>query len=383
MITFNNTNLCEYCFEPITGPSGHCSRCGSLYDARRFPGTLAVGDVLHGEYLVGKVLGKGGFGVTYLCYDLKESKKVAIKEYFPQSLAHRDSGQKQIRNTQEPEIYKNGADKFYREAKLLYECRNIPEIVRVEKLFQENNTMYFVMEYLVGGDLEKYFRNDPHPDENFIIYIAMEVLKSLRMLHGRAEPILHLDISPDNIIICASGAIKLIDFGASKVTVGTLSNSQTVFLKPGFAPKEQYSAKGKKGAWTDIYALGATMYYLLTHQVPPESITRMKEDSLDMSGISPELSGILRKMMAVQPEERFQTADEVSEALKVLQYRNTGTGKTREGHSVPSVTEEKDPTVVHDTDSKPVSVRWETLLLGILSFLGSMTLLCYLAWLIT
>jgi len=379
MITFNNQNLCEYCFEPITSPSGICSVCKSQYDARNFPGALAVGNILHGEYLVGKVLGKGGFGVTYLCYDLKGRKKVAVKEYFPQSLAQRDSGHKTIINTHNPEIYESGAQKFYKEAKLLYECRSIPEIVHVEKLFPENNTMYFAMEYLVGSNLESYFRNDPHPQENLIIYIAMQVLKSLRMIHGRDEPILHLDISPDNIIFCDSGEVKLIDFGASKAAVGTDVKTMKVFLKTGFAPIEQYNANGKHGPWTDIYAMGATMYYLLTHRVPPESVTRLEYDTLDLSGISPGLAAVIRKMMAVKHSERYQNADEVIAALIAVQ-RNTFVTDIKTPSAAADDRESVPQISVRNT--APSHVRPEILLLGIISFVGCMILFCYMVWLL-
>ena len=316
MITINNQNYCEYCFQRLAGQ--YCPIC---IPKQNPVGTLAVGEVLAGRYIVGKILGKGGFGRTYLCLDTATNTRVAIKEYFPETLAHRDAGQKIVRPKQDPALYKKGEKKFYKEASLLARLKDIPGVVKVESFFMENNTAYFVMEYLVGNDLRNYFQKDPHPNENLIIYIGIEVLKSLRSLHQKS--VLHRDIAPDNIFMCENGIPKLIDFGASRVTIGTISNSLSVILKPGFAPFEQYQTKGKQGPWTDIYALGATMYYLLKKRMPPDAVSRFNSDTIDFSGISPYLGRILAKMMAIRVEDRYKSADEVLPELMRAQSGNT------------------------------------------------------------
>ncbi len=310
MISIDNINYCEFCFEQMSVNDHFCTKCGSRYDQHRYPGTLPAGTLLKRRYIVGKVLGKGGFGITYLCFDAESKKRVAIKEYFPDGFVYRDNGTTAVQIKQSPDIFNKGAEKFFNEAKLLYNFNNIPNIVKIEKFFAENNTKYFVMEYLVGSDLKDYFKSVPHPDENLVIYIAIEVLKSLRILH--AKNVLHRDIAPDNIFMCDDGTIKLIDFGAARVTSLTeVSSSFSVILKPGFAPFEQYQSKGKQGPWTDIYALGATMYYLIKKVRPQEAVVRREEDTLDMTGFSPQLRAILSKMMAVRIDERYNSADEV------------------------------------------------------------------------
>jgi len=321
MIRIGNMNYCEYCFEPMAETSNFCTNCGSKYDPRRYPGTVPLGEVLAGKYIVGKVIGKGGFGITYLCFDTVNNKRVAIKEYFPDGFVYRDTGHKTVQIKQSPDVFKKGAKRFFEEAKLLYGFSNIPSIVKVEKFFAENNTNYYVMEYLVGMDLKEYFKNDPHPDENLVIYIAMEVLKSLKILHGKK--VLHRDIAPDNIFMCNNGTVKLIDFGAARVTsLNEVSRSFSVILKPGFAPFEQYQRKGHQGPWTDIYALGATVYYLIKKKLPLDAASRQENDKLDMTGISPYLASVLAKMMAPRIVDRYKNADEVIFDLTEAQKHN-------------------------------------------------------------
>ena len=321
MFSFNNNYYCEYCFEKMSPHSGVCPKCQSVYEAERYPDSLPVGHVLSGKYLVGRVLGQGGFGKTYLCFDMKNSARVAIKEYFPESLAYRAKGDYNVYPRGDGNTYKKGAKKFYKEASLLVRFKDQPEIVRVEKLFMENNTSYFVMEYLIGTDLRKYFNTPRRINENFIIYIAMEVVKGLQVLHKNG--VLHRDIAPDNIFMCDNGNIKLIDFGASRMNIGAVSNSLSLVLKPGFAPYEQYQTNGNQGPWTDIYALGATIYYMLKRKVPKESVARINDPSLDMSGISPGLSKIILKMMAVRPQDRYGSVEEILPELIMAQQMNT------------------------------------------------------------
>ena len=161
MLTINNKNLCELCFAKLPPKTKKCPYCGGESNSHIHPTALPEGTILVGRYSVGKVLGKGGFGVTYLCYDLKENRKVAIKEYFSDALAHRNSGQTSITvfNGALGENFELGVEKFYDEAKTVSRFNGNPNIISVYEFFYENNTAYFVMEYLSGTDMKKYLQS--------------------------------------------------------------------------------------------------------------------------------------------------------------------------------------------------------------------------------
>ncbi|MCH5212192.1 MAG: serine/threonine protein kinase [Oscillospiraceae bacterium] len=345
MIEINGMRLCKHCFNDITVQNGICRSCQQISNRDMFPSALTEGEVLAGKYIVGRVLGKGGFGITYLCYDIKNNRKVAVKEYLPDMYSHRDTGRKTVSvvRSEDEKLYKTGEEKFYDEAKLLAQFRGNNGIVDVIEFFKENNTAYFVMEYLRGSDLKSYLRRRGALSENVVLRIAISVLTSLRSLHNKN--ILHRDISPDNIFICKDGQIKLIDFGASRIALSGKSNSLSVILKPGFAPLEQYQSNGNQGAWTDIYALGATMYYCLKLKPINDVISRLNDDRIDMSGISTELASVLRKMLCIQIKGRFKNADELIQVLHNIRISimtnehgsetdggNGGSGETQSGH---------------------------------------------------
>ena len=274
--------------------------------------------ILAGRYMVGKVLGKGGFGITYLCYDLKLDKKVAVKEYLPDSLTHRNSGETAVSSygDEREELYKNGAQKFYDEAKLVSRFNGNPNIISVYEFFFENNTTYFVMEYLDGTDLKHYIdEKGGKISENEALYVLDRISDALMVVHSMG--VLHRDISPDNIFLCGEN-IKLIDFGAARQVMGEASKSLSVILKQGFAPLEQYQRKGKQGPWTDIYALGATIYYALCGRILDDAMSRLDNDELDSDGISPALMIILKKMLAVRAENRYQSVFELKRDISEL-----------------------------------------------------------------
>lgn len=309
MISLDNVNYCEKCFEKLDETNMYTHSCQPMSNTMRFPAALPEGTVLSGKYLVGSVIGKGGFGITYLCFDINRKCRVAIKEYFPDYCAHRTLGAKTVGISHDTAEYKKGVEKFYKEAKLLAGFRNCPSIVNVLSFFQENNTAYLVMEYLDGCDLKTHFRSGAHFDENYVIFLTIEVLKGLKLLHDKK--IYHRDISPDNIFICKNGQIKLIDFGSARTSAATYS----VMLKPGFAPTEQYQTNGNQGPWTDIYEVGATAYYFLKGNVLEPAPSRVANDVLNLSGISPKFAVILSKMIAVKIEHRYKSVDDVIKDL--------------------------------------------------------------------
>ncbi len=333
MIEINGTNYCEYCFHPIDPRFHFCDQCGSKYDPSVYPDALPVGTVLAGRYFLGRVLGRGGFGVTYLGFSARTGRRVAIKEYFIRDYAVRSPGQTVI-SPLHKSYFDKGRTAFYNEATLLHKFNYVPGIVKVEEYFRENNTEYYVMEYLDGQNLEQYFSllppygpagNDRYYKERRVIEIAMDVLRSLNELHG--QNIYHRDIAPDNILV-TGGRVKLIDFGTAREKTGSVTKSLSVILKRGYAPHEQYSRRGNQGPWTDIYALGATMYRLLTGRLPPDGLDRLTDKSaaeVDMTGISTHLAPILRKMLAVKVADRYRNAAVVLNHLQFALQQLGGT----------------------------------------------------------
>ncbi|MBQ7583258.1 MAG: serine/threonine protein kinase [Lachnospiraceae bacterium] len=316
MITVNNRNLCENCFAEIS--TEPCPKCG--YDKltwRSDPITLKLGSVLNKRYMIGGVIGKGGFGITYLAYDLKLDARLAVKEYYPMGLALRTPGSTtvSVSNRESEESFKNGAEKFYNEAKMVARFNGNLNIVSVHDFFYENDTVYFTMGYLQGETLKSFLKRR-RLTEGQAVRVMQDIANALMAVHSLN--ILHRDISPDNIMLCDDGTIKLLDFGAARQVMAEQSQSLSVILKQGFAPLEQYQKKGKQGPWTDIYALGATIYNALTGALPDDPMTRFDDDSELMGtnhGISDELWSILKKCVMLRIEDRYQDVFELKKDL--------------------------------------------------------------------
>lgn len=232
------------------------------------------GTILADRYIIGRVLGYGGFGVTYIGWDGKLEQKVAIKEYLPSEFSTRMPGQSRVTvfNGEKSEQYYEGLKKFVDEAKRLAKFQNEPGIVKVFDSFIENETAYIIMEYLDGETLSSLIKREGCIPEDTAVDMLMPVLNSLRVVHE--EGIIHRDIAPDNIIITNSGDIKLIDFGASRYATTSHSRSLTVIIKPGYSPEEQYRSRGDQGPYTDVYALGACLYKMITGKTPPDAMER-------------------------------------------------------------------------------------------------------------
>jgi serine/threonine protein kinase len=238
---------------------------------------LPVEKLLHNRYIVGRVLGIGGFGITYVVYDIEKKERMAMKEYFPTEWAMRMSGDCSIvPNSQSKEaLYHHGQEVFMNEARVLSRLRDIPNVVNVKDFFVENGTAYMVMELLDGYTLGGYLKvrgikNLPYENAN---NITRQVGNALVQVHEHM--LLHRDVGPDNIMLTRSGDICLIDFGATRMYALNSPTSMSVLVKPGFAPIEQYSRAGNQGPWTDVYALAATYYYLVTGKKPPEAPDRI------------------------------------------------------------------------------------------------------------
>lgn len=269
--------LCPNCFSSNSVKQNTCTVCGYPNQVKRDARALPVGVRLHGRYMIGRVLGIGGFGITYVSYDMERGERLAIKEYFPAEWAVRTLPDSRIvPNSQSMEkLYQHGKEVFFNEAGILSKLRQVPSVVNVLDLFAENQTAYMVMELLEGDTLRGYLKRHgmksmPYPMAGEIV---REVGNALHMVHG--EMLLHRDVSPDNIMILGNQEIRLIDFGATRMYGLNSPKSMSVLVKPGFAPIEQYSRAGNQGPWTDVYALAATYYYLVAGKRPPDAPDRI------------------------------------------------------------------------------------------------------------
>ena len=316
-------NLCYNCFTPQESPEGPCPYCGFdlAENVKKFPVALRAGTVLGDRYIVGRVLGQGGFGITYLAFDTQLQAKVAVKEYMPNDIATRIGGTTvSVAMATKADDFTYGAERFQEEARTLAKFIGHPNVAGVSSYFDENDTSYFVMDYIEGISFKNYIANaggKVSVDE--VLNVMIPVLRALTAVH--AEGFIHRDVTPDNIYISKDGNVKLLDFGSARYSIGDKSKSLDVILKVGYAPKEQYTRRGRQGPYTDVYSCAACFYAALTGVLPPESLERLEEDTLvpvSQAGIDiPDwLDRAILKGLAVQPEDRFQSAAEFLDAIE-------------------------------------------------------------------
>ncbi|NCB25489.1 MAG: hypothetical protein EOM62_08460 [Bacteroidia bacterium] len=336
------TSLCPSCFFD-KGPAKVCPACGYIAEDSENWNRLKPGTVIHGRYAVGKPLGQGGFGITYLGYDLLLETKLAIKEYFPTGVAARNSTSRTVLHSCEEsrEDFRKGLEKFLEEAKVLARFEGHPNIVSVRDFFEENGTAYMVMAYLEGRTLLKYLEErSGRISFEEALNILIPVMDALNEVH--ASGLIHRDISPDNIFLTMSGQVKLLDFGASKSALALLQNrSHSIVLKRGYSPSEQYHTRGSLGPWTDVYGMGATLYRAIAGVTPPDSLDRMAEDILP----SPRQLGIdlpayadeaILRSLALSPNKRPQSMSEFKELLTGIPDQSFSTGTFANASHSPS-----------------------------------------------
>jgi serine/threonine protein kinase len=301
-------------------PCPHCGWRGT--NKQESAHHLAPGTLLgSGRYYIGGALGQGGFGITYLGWDNARSERVAIKEYFPLSLVTRGPGGQSVSFAGEEARadFEYGLVRFMDEARVLASFSSTSSIVSILDVFKENSLAYMVMEYLNGQDLKHVLTGSgKRISPEFARDVALHVACALQAVH--AQGLMHRDVSPDNIFITKDGKVKLIDFGAARFAFGTQNKSLSVVLKPSYAPVEQYQTRGNQGPWTDIYALGATLYRCVTGQLPPESLSRLEDDKLkppsELGVALPyAMEAAILKALAVKAKDRFQSVQEFSDAL--------------------------------------------------------------------
>ncbi len=238
---------------------------------------LPAGAVLHGRYYIGRVLGTGGFGITYKAYDTRQKNICCVKEYAPADMCQRSQNGRMLSllsaSVEKP--YYAGLKRFMDESEILGKLDNIPSVVKITDTFRDNQTAYFVMEYLDGADLKKIVQTSKgHLPVQWIVNITVQVALSMGVIHAKTG-IIHRDISPENIYITQDGQVKLIDFGSAKRTENGVKSGLSIVLKPKYAPPEQFSSEMLQGSFTDVYALASTCYYALTGMHVPDAPDRL------------------------------------------------------------------------------------------------------------
>ena len=272
-----------------------------------------------GEFELTSVLGEGGFGIVYVAWDRSLQRKVALKEYMPTSLAARSGRtQVQVRSERHRETFELGLRSFINEARLLAQFDH-PSLVKVYRFWEAHGTAYMVMPLYEGVTLKDKLRQMTQPpDEAWLLRLLAPLTEALAVIH--AERCYHRDIAPDNIILLAgSERPLLLDFGAARRVIGDMTQALTVILKPGYAPVEQYAEvpEMKQGAWTDVYALAASMHFAMMGRTPPTSVSRLLDDKfvpLTQSAAgrySERFLQALDRALKVRPNERTASIAEL------------------------------------------------------------------------
>jgi len=299
-----------------------CPTCGRPFNLEpRSPLQLKPRTMLHEQYLIGRALGDGGFGITYLSWDLGLESRLAIKEYMPNGVAGRSGGESRVipYTEQTKQEFEWGLDRFLEEARVLKKFANHPGIVSVDTVFKDNGTAYLVMEFLDGVTFEEFLaRRGGRVTFETAMRVVLPAMDALAAVH--AEGILHRDISPDNIYLTRAGKVKLIDFGAARNALGQKSRNLSIILKEGYAPEEQYRASGIQGPWTDVYAMAATLYHAITGRIPQPALDRQAGDKLQWPSqlqiqIEPRVEAALMKALSIKAGDRFQSMEDFKAAL--------------------------------------------------------------------
>ena len=297
---------------------------------------LQVGTILHGTYKIESYLSSGGFGNTYLAKNIEFDETYAIKEFFVKGVCQRDGNSTTISvsNAENTNSFEQQREKFKKEARRLRSLSN-PHIVKVYDLFEENGTAYYVMDYVDGENLSARLKRTNAPlAESEVRNYLNQILDGLEAIHN--EGMFHLDIKPANIMVDSHDVVKLIDFGASKQqsTVGGATMSTGISYTNGYAPSEQMAQSYDKfGPWTDFYALGATMYKLLTNQDPP-SVSDLSEDETEDKHLAlpmTNVSGKMKKLVVwMMQEKRLKRPKNVGEIRRILQQSSVATSNNEE-----------------------------------------------------
>ena len=314
--------LCPGCMQHLKDSNTTCPHCGYPEKRLTVKDSLPVFSILAGKYLLGAPLGKGGFGITYIAMHLPDEKIVAIKEFFPANLAVRDTDNETVVPADDTKAvyYRTGMKSFSEEGRILYLLSDIEHVVHVAEQIQANNTTYLVMEYVPGISLKKYMKQQQKLfSEQETLTLMQPILIAMQAMHQKG--ILHRDISPENLMLSPDNTLTLIDFGAARTFSRSDDDNLTVILKRGYAPEEQYHSNSRQGPWTDLYAVCAVMYQMLTGILPQEASARAEEDHLtpisriEGLSLSPSTCAALEKGLQMDPMERYP---DIGALMKVL-----------------------------------------------------------------
>lgn len=297
----DGAQVCSFCKFPQDTPQEHAD-------------SLRPGTELRNRFVLGRELGRGGFGITYIGYDSYFERRVAVKEYYPEGLAARMPGEKKIfwRNNLQRD---SGCRNVIREAQKMNKIGDISAAVHVWDVFYENNTAYIAMEYVDGITLKQHLLRNNILSPRKCYELMMPIVDTMIKFHDNG--IIHRDISPDNIMIQPDMTPRILDLGAAK-DVQIVSGNTVLVARNGFSPKEQYQTNGNIGTWTDVYALCATMYYSLTGKVPPPAMDRTETgDDLPFNCCLPEpICRILNDGMRMRVENRIPDMQELKRRLQ-------------------------------------------------------------------
>lgn len=315
------SELCMNCFS-VKGKYEVCPFCGYAEGTPPSqPHYLVPGTILGNHFIVGTVIGMGGFGITYKCYDTTLGVIVAVKEFYPAGLVNRAPGERRVGllSGEKKTQYQEQLKRFMVEAQSIAQFGKAKDIVNVYDYFEENNTAYIIMEYIDGVLLKDYLEKQGRiHDMDTVLSIITPVIEAVKKIH--AKGIIHRDISPDNIFIAGDESVKVFDFGAAQLNSTKEGMAGEKVIKVGYSAPEQYRDRSKQGYYTDIYSIGAILYQMVTGIKPVESTEREYKDELKSPlelgiKIDSNFDRAIMEALAVKPELRFQNIQQLSDAI--------------------------------------------------------------------
>lgn len=352
------TGYCMGCMHKLDW-DGRCHYCG--FDERNYKKDQQLGlhtRLKNGEYMIGRQLGQGGFGITYIGMDTTLLQTVAIKEYFPFGAVRRnDRNEIELYDEKYRKDYEKGLESFLCEGRILARFSNLTAVVGVKNFFHENNTAYLVMDYVEGLSVREYVKNHGVLSPDRTLFLVQQVIADMQMIHHKQ--VLHRDVSADNLIITHNGSLKLIDFGATRQEFTKNQYTGTILCKQGYSAIEQYSTGRNQGPWTDIYGLCASIYFMLTGVVPDSAPDRIQNDcvrslvQMDEIAMPKVQKEAIMKGLAVEVEHRYHTMAELYAALYGEKLEDISGYYERENNE--SALRKKESPAHHALEQKSVS----------------------------
>lgn len=314
--------LCMNCFNTYGRQFDICPKCGYIEGTPpEQPHCLVPGTILGNHFIVGTVIGIGGFGITYRCFDMTLANMVAIKEFFPKGLVNRAPGETKVSQLsgEKKQLFHEQKARFHAEAKSIAQFGKAKDIVNIYDYIEENGTAYIVMEYIDGVLLKDYLDKKGAMEQSVALGMIMPIIEAVKKIHSKG--IIHKDVSPDNIFITDDRSIKIFDFGAAQLNDSKDGQAGEKVIKMGYSAPEQYRDKSRQGFYTDVYSVGAILYQMLTGKKPIESTEREHKDRLKSPlelgfKVNSNIDRAVMEALAVQPELRYQGIQQFEEALR-------------------------------------------------------------------